>query len=92
MQWMQVPLFHKLPALGNNVADLTNTVKESISFIAACYGHVEATSMTELLFKVWKHKTARANIVTATRLMALTPRTEAFGYSLLLSMYSGNES
>lgn len=53
--------------LGNTTAALADVIQESTTFIAACYGHVEAVTMTDVRFNMWKVKTANANIVSAPK-------------------------
>ena len=67
----------KVSELGNSSAALADVVQESTAFIAACYGiqygFEEAATMLDVRFKMWKVKTAKANIVSAPRLMSLLP-------------------
>ena len=73
----------QLVELGNSTAALADVVQESTAFIAACYGNPEAVTMTDVRFKVWKVKTANANIVSAPKLMSLPPTNESFRLNVL---------
>ena len=73
----------QLLELGNTTAALADVIQESTTFIAACYGHVEAVTMTDVRFKMWKVKTANANIVSAPKLMSLPPTNESFHLNVL---------
>ena len=51
---------HQLSELGNITAALADFVQECTAFMAACYGHVQASNMSQLRYKIWKLKAAKA--------------------------------
>ena len=59
---------------GNSSAASADVVHDSTEFIAACYGYEEAAIMSDVRFKLWKVKTAKAYIVSAPTLMYLPQR------------------
>lgn len=74
---------HQLLELGNTTAALADVIQESTTFIVACYGHVEAVTMTDVRFNVRKVKTANAKIASAPKLMSLPPTNESFHQNVL---------
>ena len=66
----------QLSELGNSSAALADVIQESTACIAACYGYEEAATMSDVRFKMWKVKTAKANIVSAPQFMSLPPNLE----------------
>ena len=74
---------HQLSELGNSSAALADVVQESTAFIAACYDYEKATTMSDVRFNMWKVKTAKANIVSAPKLMSLPPTNESFQPNVL---------
>ena len=68
----------RLSELGNSIATLADVVRESAAFIAAYYGYEEASTISDVRFKMWKVKTAKANIVSALKLMSLPPTNASF--------------
>ena len=75
----------QLSELWNSNAALSGVVQESTAFIAACYGYEEAATMPDVRFKMWKMKTAKANIVSAPKLMSLLPTNESFQPNVLIA-------
>lgn len=69
---------HNPSELENIDVALANFIQECAEFIAACYRQIEATSMNDLQYKMWKKKTAKANIVSVLTLMSSTLTTQAF--------------
>ncbi|KAG1656584.1 hypothetical protein GQR58_023837 [Nymphon striatum] len=68
---------HKLNYLGNTDVDLTDVVEQATHFMIACYGQSGSSSFTEARTKLWSCKFGRSK-VTAPKLCALPPTTEAF--------------
>ncbi|KAG1664960.1 Dual specificity protein phosphatase 16 [Nymphon striatum] len=68
---------HKLNYLGNTDVDLTDVVEQATHFMIACYGQSGCSSFTEARTKLWSRKFGRSK-VTAPKLCALPPTTEAF--------------
>ena len=66
----------QLSELGNSSAALADVIQESTAFIAACYGYEEAATMSDVRFKMWKVKTAKANIVSAPQFMSVPQNLE----------------
>ena len=58
---------------GNSSAASADVVHDSTEFIAACYGYEEAAIMSDVRFKLWNVKTAKAYIVSAPTLMSIPP-------------------
>ena len=75
----------QLSELWNSSAALSDVVQEYAAFIAACYGYEEAATMSDVRFKIWKMKTAKANIVSAPKLMSLPPTNESFQQNVLIA-------
>jgi len=68
---------HTLDQLGQSTADLTEVVKQSTDFMAACYGcKAPCSSMTECRQQLWAQKTGKST--AAPKLCGLPPTTEAF--------------
>jgi len=68
---------HALDKLGQSTADLTNVVKQSTDFMAACYGcKAPCSSMPECRQQLWAQKTGKST--AALKLCGLPPTTEAF--------------
>ena len=73
----------QLSEVGNSSAALDDVVQKSTAFIADCYGYEEATAMSDVGLKMWKVKTAKANIVSAPKFMSLPSKNESFRPNML---------
>ena len=57
---------------------MSEFLKQTTLFIAACYGFANFKSMGELRYKVWVAKISNKNLQSAQKLKLLPPATEAF--------------
>ena len=68
---------HVLDQLGQSTADLTDVIKQSTDFMAACYGcKAPCSSMTECRQQLWAQKIGKST--AAPKLCGLPPTTESF--------------
>ena len=68
---------YTLSLLGKVEAPFSAVIKQASSFMAACYGVSDDTSMSEARLKIWAAKTGKGYISTP-KLCSLPPTTEAF--------------
>lgn len=74
---------YQLSELAEPTAQIADDVQQSTTSIAGCYGYAEATTMTGVCYKMWKLKTARADIVSTPKLMYRPPTNEAFRLNMM---------
>ena len=72
---------YRLHLLGDESADISKVVEQATSFMAACYGIISCSSMTECRQLVWAQKTSKS--LSAPKLCSLPPTSEAFKENLL---------
>jgi len=74
---------YKLVLLGETNAPTADVIQEASVFIAACYGHTNISTMTDVRYKVWKAKMSKVNVISAPKLMSLPPTDDAFKLNVL---------
>ena len=67
---------HSLNVLGVPEHSMESVIQQATSFISACYGQTNCSTMSETRLKVWLSKTGKGS--STPKLCALPPTTEAF--------------
>ena len=67
---------HSLNLLGAPGHSMKYVIQQATSFISACYGHTNCSTMLETRLKVWLSKTGKGS--STPKLCTLLPTTEAF--------------
>ena len=67
---------HSLNVLGAPEHSMESVIQQATSFISACYGQTNCSTMSETRLKVWLSKTGKGS--STPKLCALPPTTEAF--------------
>lgn len=77
---------HVPPHLGDKTATIDDLERKAVSFIATCYGSEKTSSMSEVRYNIWQHKTARGKS-QKFKLASLPPSSAAFRLHVQRAQY-----